>query len=434
MLIRQPPRAGAVESSADPLVEVPALDGFRAWAALLIVTYHCWVSAFSPAFAITELQSLLASGYVALPFFFVISGFVLFLPTCRNGGDFGSKRAYAIKRVARIVPAYYVALVAVILLWPFVMARYLPNTPWPLTSLDSLWMLFAHLGFLHHEILGFRTVAGFDPGDGFSYDTVIWSLSVEAVFYLVLPFIAVAFFRRPFVLLGFAFALELAWRALSVRPSDVAEWVGVGPLSPETLAWLPEQLITQFPAFVGQIALGMVSAWVYVKVLRSGVDARRRTLIASAVQVCAGVLLLLAMHSAGKVVFLGPWLNPYTLDPRDELPAIVFAVFLVATALAARPLAWLWTNAIARWIGVISYGIFLWHLIVLKLLNVHFAFGATSLRAFLGLLAATIPLSLLAGWLSYRFVELPAMRYARGLARRVSDGERVGEPVPSAAA
>jgi len=412
---------------------VPAVDGFRAWAALLIVTYHCWIAALSPMLPLTEAQSLLAAGYVALPFFFVISGFVLFLPTCRNGGDFGSKRVYAIKRVARIVPAYYVALAGVIVLWPFVMARYLPQTPWPLTSLDSVWMLFSHLSFLHHEVLGFRTVAGFIPGDGFSYNTVIWSLSVEAVFYLVLPLVAALFWRRPFVLLGAAFALELVWRELSVSVAGVAERVGLGPVSEGTLGWLTPQLITQFPAFMGQIAVGMTAAWVYVRVLRGGIDPRLRLRLAVGVQVAAGVFLVWAIHRAGSAVFLGPWEQPYQLSPRDELPAIAFGVFLLATALAPGPFQWLWTNAVARWIGVVSYGIFLWHLIVLKFVGVHFAFAATSLRAFLGLLAATVPLSLLAGWLSYRFVELPAMRYARGLARRVSSGQRGVEPAPSAA-
>ena len=44
---------------------------------------------------------------VPLVILFVVSGFVLFLPTAARGGDFGDVGAYALRRAARLIPAYY---------------------------------------------------------------------------------------------------------------------------------------------------------------------------------------------------------------------------------------------------------------------------------------------------------------------------------------
>ena len=87
---------------------IAAVDGLRGLAAIGIICLHTWYGSGSPwptessagMFAMT----MVAAGFVCVDFFFVISGFVLFLPTCLNQGEFGPLRPYAIRRVARIVP------------------------------------------------------------------------------------------------------------------------------------------------------------------------------------------------------------------------------------------------------------------------------------------------------------------------------------------
>ena len=53
---------------------------------------------------------------VPLVILFVVSGFVLFLPTAARGGRFGDVGAYALRRAARILPAYWLSLVVAIVL------------------------------------------------------------------------------------------------------------------------------------------------------------------------------------------------------------------------------------------------------------------------------------------------------------------------------
>ena len=52
----------------------------------------------------------------SLDVLFIVSGFVIYLPTSSRDGDFGRVSAFAIRRVARLVPAYYVALLIALLL------------------------------------------------------------------------------------------------------------------------------------------------------------------------------------------------------------------------------------------------------------------------------------------------------------------------------
>jgi len=72
--------------------------------------------------------------------------------------------------------------------------------------------LLLHLVFLQHNVgmvlgPGLGSVA-----EGFGVITVVWTLSIEAVFYAVLPLVASRYWRRPFVGLALAVALSLGWQ------------------------------------------------------------------------------------------------------------------------------------------------------------------------------------------------------------------------------
>ena len=81
-----------------------------------MVVYHAWVLTGGPLLG--GGRAVLSGGFLAVDLFFVPSAFVLTLPAARTG-SFGSWRDYALRRAARILPAYYVALaVALILFHP----------------------------------------------------------------------------------------------------------------------------------------------------------------------------------------------------------------------------------------------------------------------------------------------------------------------------
>jgi peptidoglycan/LPS O-acetylase OafA/YrhL len=114
------------------------------------------------------------------------------------------------------------------------------------------------------------------------------------------------------------------------------------------------------------------------------------------------------------------------------LPTVGFALLALGTALAGGRWGWLWSNAVSRWLGVISYGVFLWHLMVIAAVLVWFRHDLpTDPRVrFATLLASVIPVALLVGWLSYRVVEVPGMRKGRLLAAHASRRAPLLEPAP----
>ena len=105
--------AGAVRTR----VRFPLVDALRAIAALLIVGYH--VAFVSGGLGPDGTGPWLSGLNVGVPLFFVISGFLLYRPwvAARLAATAPpSTRVYALRRALRILPAYWVALVLIVLL------------------------------------------------------------------------------------------------------------------------------------------------------------------------------------------------------------------------------------------------------------------------------------------------------------------------------
>ena len=89
-------------------------EGLRGYAALLMVVYHAWVLTGGPLLG--GGRAVLSGGFLAVDLFFVLSAFVLLLPAARTG-DVRLLADYALRRAARILPAYYAALAVALILF-----------------------------------------------------------------------------------------------------------------------------------------------------------------------------------------------------------------------------------------------------------------------------------------------------------------------------
>lgn len=167
--------------------DVKSLTALRGIAALWIVLHHFWPQTDSPT------PYLIAKGYLAVDLFFILSGVVLYIVYAQSfaQGQF-SWRSFAVKRFARLYPVHLVTLcVAVVILsiGPSlgVQGRALPY--------DFGQMIALHLSLLH--------AWGITETGGLNYPS--WSLSAEALAYLLFPLLcALALRLRPMVLLNFA--------------------------------------------------------------------------------------------------------------------------------------------------------------------------------------------------------------------------------------
>lgn len=403
-------------------VRVSAIDGFRGYAAIAVLLFHVSYAAGRPPLDEGIIRSVLISGYMGVDFFFVISGFVLFLPAVTNEGRLGDLRSYALRRAARILPAYYLVLVGVVVLHSTIVN--IP-TALPHTSLRGVLSFVLHLTFLEHTV---GLVLGMP--EGFAIHGAVWTLTLEALFYVLLPLVTGWYYRHPLLGLAAALAVSVLWKYAAINQPFSISWLAGGERDSLRLV-----LVTQLPTYAAHFAAGMTGAWLFVR-LRS-VGARSVPAGAVLAQVLALLVIILSMRSAGirdlrRVGGLytdasGRWFYEHWTDTTHV--ALAFAVLLVATALAPRWGRWPFTNRVARALGDASYGVYLWHLVVIgfALQTLRFAPDRTG-QAFLRMLAVTLVASLLAGWLSFVFVERPFIRWAQRRSRGRAQPPRILVP------
>ena len=156
----------ASRTATDPAVTViPALDGLRALAAGLVVLTH---AAFLTGFGASGglVGRLWARGDFGVGIFFALSGFLLhrgFLAKAGRGGL--DVVGYTLRRAARVLPAYWVTLAAVVVF------AHPPLRDWLL-----------HAALLHIYV----------PDAWISSFGQSWSLATEISFYAVLPLVVIA--------------------------------------------------------------------------------------------------------------------------------------------------------------------------------------------------------------------------------------------------
>ncbi len=404
----------ASESGRERRIIVPAIDGFRGLAALSVVLYHVCYAAGLPALG--GARSILMSGYMGVDFFFVISGFVLFLPVVIAGGRFGDVRAYAVRRAARIVPAYYVALVAVVILQPLLNPE---RTPLPWNTKAGALSFLVHLSFLQHSL---GVLRGYP--EGFIVLGVAWTLSLEVTFYVLLPAVARWYFRHPFAGFAIAVVASVLWKIVATHAS-ITVWFLPGTTSTSLLRGT---LVTQFPTYLADFAAGMTAAFLFVKWRRLGTLWLPRAAVAA--QTVSIVVIVWTMR-VGGLRDLAKTAGPYDHWTGTLPVGIAFAVLVLATALAPRWAQLPVANPAARRLGDVSYGVYLWHSVVIgfALTTLHFSQDATT-GAFLRILVVTLGASLLIGCASLVWVEQPVIAWARRRSRRIEErgGSGTSEP------
>jgi peptidoglycan/LPS O-acetylase OafA/YrhL len=365
------------------------LDGLRALAALSVLCFHAWLYAPGgpPETRRALTDKLMFELNLGLICFFVLSGFLLYQAFARasladgSGVDF---KRYAVRRAARILPAYYACLAGCLLLYWLVGPRQMIP---PAENLP-MFALFA-------QNYSADTVMQFNP--------VTWTLSIEAALYLLLPLIGLAAYRlgpkrislQAAMLVGLI-GVTLIWNALVFTE----DWRPIGP--------------KVLPAYIGHFALGMLGALWFERSRK--LRSEPLGAVATSVLIAAGV----------GFVFLGGYWHEasgrgFTYATFSGLPAALGFALVIAAASAGRgpAVGWLSARPLVA-IGVISYGIYLWHLpLLLVTRNAGLMPDAFVLR-----LVVMLVLALAAGFASWRLVERPLIRRFGGAGEPASPRRR----------
>lgn len=173
--------AAGNQASKPARPDLRALTGLRFFAAFAVVIYHFGQPLLShwPI----ALRSVAASGYVAVSLFFLLSGFVLSYSYLNPKGEMsGNKRSFYSARFARIYPAY---LLAFLLAAP-------TNILWSL-HVNRLPVAVMKLSVAAAAVLSLQQA--WTPWTAWSWNFPAWSVSVEAFFYLIFPFLAPRLYR-----------------------------------------------------------------------------------------------------------------------------------------------------------------------------------------------------------------------------------------------
>ncbi len=352
---------------------LPALTGLRFLAALYVVFYH-----FGPypqlhllSGPVRALQIALwntgGSGFVGVNLFFLLSGFILAYTYLGDAHARGRWRAFYVARVARVYPVYVFALAVAIAV------RCLNHATLTLADAPGLLSTLT-------LTQGWRVV------NVVAWNPPAWSLSVEAVFYLSFPFLAVLIARlRARLLVPLLGAL---WALTMLAPLVWLLRTGT-PAAP----FLTNHPLVRLPEFLIGVIVGLIF-------MRSPRPSRHIARV-PAVTLCA-IVAVLAMLP----VSLYPFLQVGLLDP-------LFAILIYSLAFSRGRLAAILSAPLMVLLGEASYALYMlqgpgyeW---LTSLLHVSPIGTRYSLAFFLDYLVIIVIVAVL----TLRLVEQPARRAIR---------------------
>jgi peptidoglycan/LPS O-acetylase OafA/YrhL len=405
----------ATEARVPAKRRIIGLDGARGLSCLGVAIMH--ISAhYAPDTASTYKTNLFGMGLI---FFYVLSGFLLFLPYVRSlvvdraAATLPSTRNFAIHRVARVMPGY----LAIFLLVNYAFSvAYIENAAMQPPRSDAgtgmitdPWQLIANLTLVHSYLPQYFQT-GLNPS---------WSLTLEFAFYASLPLLGTLLFalrRRtsmqpyrialvaPLLLIAIGFSGKLAVPLLMAR-FDVTD-----PLLVDWGSNWVAVFLRSFVASADNFAFGMLAAVLVVAVergaLRESLSRRVRaaswTAIIPACVVCAGLL------GAGGVFAL------FGVSAVAVLAALAILVIVAPLMRGEKSaIANLLETTPFRFVGKVSLSAYLWHFPVMLLLGRWGLMGSDSLGGMLYSVAIGLCVTLLVSTVTYYAVEQPVVNWAR---------------------
>ncbi len=410
---------------------IAVLDGVRAIACVTVMDYHINLMTRSTHvwnatdFSHILLSAIALAGASGVSLFFVLSGFLLFLPYAKAllfEGDWPSTRKFYLRRVLRIMPGYYVALFAMIFI---IHPEYLQPDHWRNLG---LFLTF----FMDSTPQTYQQLNG-----------PFWTLAVEWQFYMLLPLLALLFGvivqrvhrgigslqRRSWTVALCLFGV-IAWGPFS-------RYFGLYFTQHQSATFLVPRSVLNVVIFflygdsgkyLEDFAIGMLVSlcYIYTQHRLYGVHFNQLLRRLSPWLWGCGILLLLFtalwhfdmwyLHSIPLLDGLVPnynWLSEVCI-------AAGFGLCVAAILFDTAGLHWFFGLAPLRWLGQISYSLYMWHLpiLIFFLTNIGYHIEGWGMAAYslylLWALLVIIPFS----FLLYVLIEKPFMKLSDRLFKK----------------
>lgn len=398
--VPNPPKTSTETQLASSSDHLMGLDGLRAIAALSVFGVHfnqmIGLDATAGPF---ELKRWLANGNTGVALFFVLSGFLLSLPFWKHAFAQGSKvdiKEYFLRRLARILPAYYLCLGGLLTIMAF------------RGSAPSLNNVLSHLLFLHN----------INDWHILSLNSPFWTLAVEMQFYLILP--AIMYFLGRLSFKGALLAVSIlaistyaANYGLISFLNDRNHWpIQVTVIWPFSLYISgPDSFVLTYStlAHLSYFLIGMATASIYVwRSLRRPAIDQRTTASDIVFFASAGTIFMILSTPLDNILEA-----PTGHYNWPTVPLLLASMILVTPSTRfARKLLGAWP---LRWMGVISYGIYIFHYPIQKTLFRVLEQIGLSPTTYWGLFAVgSLAITAIVAALSYTLLEHPVVRWAQG--------------------
>jgi peptidoglycan/LPS O-acetylase OafA/YrhL len=433
---------------------IRVLDGIRALACLAVLTFHLNNLSGTDNYPIWRpyhalggiLASILYFGDSGVILFFLLSGFLLFLPYAKTllfDSSWPPTTRFYLRRIFRIIPGYYAALFLII--------------------------LFFHPELLHHnnwrEVWRFLTFR-MEFSNSQQVNGVFWTLAIEFQFYLLLPILAWTF--RLLVRRGNVYwrMIKLTCCLLAILIWGLLTRYYYGVYLPETpqphLATIAKILqpflYGEKGKFYEVFAVGMLLCMIYTSTQNAPSLEQWKTQIRSLSPILfiGGLILLLVMsmwHFYHLKVDDNWYINTFHifpfLDPYMHILgnawiiwqtfgytisyALCMSAVLYGSARFKRPFEW----PLLRWIGLISFSLYMWHLpfffiflnyIYPALNNQGFGHSVAYFVFYIWTLIIILPLSLTL----YRWIEVPGIRMGELVIKSIERRKKKQEKVTQA--
>jgi len=349
-----------MSSPKQELVYRQDIDGLRAIAILLVVGFHYFG---------------VKGGFVGVDIFFVISGYLItriLLVDIKNH-TFSMSAFYA-RRVRRIFPALIVVLVACLAFG------------WSQLFSDDFQKLAKHVmaGSMYVQNFLLWHESGYFDADGITKPLLhLWSLAIEEQFYLVWPILLVA-------LSGFR--LGLIGSIVSVF--FISFFINIYFIYHDTTTafYLPFSRLWEL-AFGGLVA--------YIELFHQKISQKilEKKLLMNVLSVMGLLMISVAAAILNKDAAFPGW---WALLPITGTGLLVLAG---DNSIINRTLL---SNAFMKWIGKISYPLYLWHWPMISFAMILFGSDNKISRS---VKLSAFVISVLLAWATYLWVEKPIQRY-----------------------
>ncbi|MDQ0418055.1 peptidoglycan/LPS O-acetylase OafA/YrhL [Croceifilum oryzae] len=369
---------------------VPGLDGLRAFAVLAVVVYHLKINLFAPG------------GLIGVGIFFVLSGYLItdILITQWKHHRKIDLRDFWIKRARRLLPGLLFLLIVVVIgmtisnpsrlanLWGDLLASLLYITNW--------WFIVSDASYFSH----------FSAPSPLLH---LWSLAVEEQFYLIWPFL---------LALGLGVIRKRKWMVMIILLGAFISALAMALLyQPGLLDQSRIYYGTDTRAFA--LLIGAVLAfYCSIQNIPEKIDTSRRVKVGISLLGAGGFIILLWM-----ILFTNE-VDPFLYKGGMVLQCVATAALIMAIVYpSAKWFHRIWEWGPLRWLGIRSYGIYLWHFPVLALPLPTILEGEEY-----AIIRAVIQISaiIIIAALSWKFIEKP-IRYRHTKLRKstLEDQEKI---------